>query len=43
VRSGMRPYAALTLMRFFSSYRMDAEPPRGEGFSQKDFALRKAI
>ena len=27
---------------FFASYRMDAEPRRGEGFSQKDFALRNA-
>ncbi|MEZ5911958.1 MAG: reductive dehalogenase domain-containing protein [Paracoccaceae bacterium] len=27
---------------FFNSYRMDAEPRRGEGFSQKDFALRNA-
>jgi epoxyqueuosine reductase len=28
---------------FFAGYRMDAEPRRGEGFSQKDFALRKAV
>ena len=27
---------------FFKSYRVDAEPRRGEGFSQKDFALRNA-
>ncbi len=27
---------------FFESYRMRAEPRRGEGFSQKDFALRNA-
>jgi epoxyqueuosine reductase len=27
---------------FFAGYRMDAEPRRGEGFSQKDFALRNA-
>jgi reductive dehalogenase len=27
---------------FFNSYRHDAEPRRGEGFSQKDFALRNA-
>ena len=29
-------------MAFFNSYRMDAEPRRGDGFSQKDFALRNA-
>ncbi|MGB7320672.1 MAG: reductive dehalogenase domain-containing protein [Albidovulum sp.] len=29
-------------MGFFKSYRMDATPRRGEGFSQKDFALRNA-
>jgi epoxyqueuosine reductase len=28
---------------FFAGYRMDAEPRRGEGFSQKDFALRNAV
>lgn len=27
---------------FFASYRMDAAPRRGEGFNQKDFALRNA-
>jgi len=27
---------------FFQSYRVDAEPRRGEGFGQKDFALRNA-
>ncbi len=27
---------------FFSSYRMGAAPRRGDGFSQKDFALRNA-
>ncbi len=27
---------------FFSSYRMEAAPRRGEGFNQKDFALRNA-
>ncbi|MEP1209019.1 MAG: reductive dehalogenase domain-containing protein [Rhizobiaceae bacterium] len=27
---------------FFASYRMEAAPRRGEGFSQKDFALRNA-
>ena len=27
---------------FFASYRMDANPRRSEGFSQKDFALRNA-
>ena len=27
---------------FFSSYRMEAAPRRGEGFSQRDFALRNA-
>jgi epoxyqueuosine reductase len=27
---------------FFASYRMDAAPRRGEGFSQRDFALRNA-
>lgn len=27
---------------FFASYRMDATPRRGEGFAQKDFALRNA-
>ncbi len=27
---------------FFASYRIDAAPRRGEGFSQKDFALRNA-
>ncbi len=27
---------------FFDSYRMDAAPRRGEGFRQKDFALRNA-
>ncbi len=27
---------------FFNSYRMEAAPRRGEGFSQKDFALRNA-
>jgi len=29
-------------MAFFRSYRMEAAPRRGEGFSQKDFALRNA-
>ncbi|MEX0349822.1 MAG: reductive dehalogenase domain-containing protein [Paracoccaceae bacterium] len=28
--------------RFFNSYRMDATPRRGDGFSQRDFALRNA-
>src|SRR5690606_33675743 len=28
--------------RFFHSYRMEATPRRGEGFNQKDFALRNA-
>ncbi len=28
--------------RFFRSYRMEATPRRGEGFNQKDFALRNA-
>lgn len=27
---------------FFASYRMEAAPRKGEGFSQKDFALRNA-
>ena len=27
---------------FFASYRMDAQPRRGEGFQQRDFALRNA-
>ncbi len=27
---------------FFSSYRMEAAPRRGEGFAQRDFALRNA-
>ena len=27
---------------FFASYRMAAAPRRGEGFSQRDFALRNA-
>lgn len=27
---------------FFASYRMEATPRRGEGFSQRDFALRNA-
>lgn len=27
---------------FFDSYRADAQPRRGEGFSQRDFALRNA-
>ncbi|WP_127106161.1 4Fe-4S double cluster binding domain-containing protein [Pararhodobacter zhoushanensis] len=27
---------------FFASYRMDANPRKGEGFQQKDFALRNA-
>lgn len=27
---------------FFNSYRMEAAPRRGDGFSQKDFALRNA-
>ena len=27
---------------FFASYRMEAIPRRGDGFSQKDFALRIA-
>ena len=27
---------------FFASYRMEASPRRGEGFSQRDFALRNA-
>jgi len=27
---------------FFNSYRMEFAPKRGEGFSQKDFALRNA-
>ncbi len=27
---------------FFASYRMEAAPRRGDGFSQKDFALRNA-
>ena len=27
---------------FFASYRMEATPRRGDGFSQKDFALRNA-
>ncbi|MCL6284766.1 4Fe-4S dicluster domain-containing protein [Ruegeria sp. 2012CJ41-6] len=27
---------------FFNSYRMDATPRRGDGFSQRDFALRNA-
>lgn len=27
---------------FFASYRMDATPRRGDGFTQKDFALRNA-
>lgn len=27
---------------FFASYRIDAAPRRGEGFSQRDFALRNA-
>lgn len=29
-------------MAFFNSYRMEAAPRRGEGFSQRDFALRNA-
>lgn len=28
--------------KFFHSYRMEATPRRGEGFNQKDFALRNA-
>ncbi|SDX89135.1 reductive dehalogenase [Ruegeria halocynthiae] len=28
--------------RFFASYRMEAAPRRGEGFAQRDFALRNA-
>ncbi|MCR9215189.1 MAG: reductive dehalogenase [Proteobacteria bacterium] len=28
--------------QFFASYRMDASPRRGEGFNQRDFALRNA-
>ena len=28
--------------RFFASYRMEAAPRRGDGFSQRDFALRNA-
>ncbi|MGR3617083.1 MAG: 4Fe-4S double cluster binding domain-containing protein [Paracoccaceae bacterium] len=28
--------------KFFASYRMEAAPRRGDGFSQKDFALRNA-
>ena len=27
---------------FFNSYRMEAAPRRGEGFNQRDFALRNA-
>ena len=27
---------------FFASYRMEATPRRGDGFKQKDFALRNA-
>ena len=27
---------------FFASYRMDAQPRKGEGFQQRDFALRNA-
>ena len=27
---------------FFASYRMEATPRRGDGFSQRDFALRNA-
>ena len=27
---------------FFESYRMEAAPRRGDGFTQKDFALRNA-
>ena len=27
---------------FFASYRMEAAPRRGEGFGQRDFALRNA-
>jgi len=29
-------------MEFFASYRMESAPRRGDGFSQKDFALRNA-
>lgn len=28
--------------QFFASYRMDASPRKGEGFNQRDFALRNA-
>jgi epoxyqueuosine reductase len=28
---------------FFASYRMEATPRRGDGFTQRDFALRNAI
>lgn len=28
---------------FFASYRMEAAPRRGDGFTQKDFALRNAV
>ena len=31
------------LMLFFASYRMEASPRRGDGFTQRDFALRNAI
>jgi hypothetical protein len=27
---------------FFASYRMEATPRRGDGFGQRDFALRNA-
>ena len=27
---------------FFASYRMEATPRRGDGFTQRDFALRNA-
>ena len=27
---------------FFASYRMEAAPRRGDGFTQRDFALRNA-
>jgi len=28
--------------KFFASYRMEAAPRRGDGFTQRDFALRNA-
>ena len=28
---------------FFASYRMEATPRRGDGFTQRDFALRKPV